>query len=198
MFIYVLSLRNWRRASSSVVLAVAIFIVLSQSIYASPGAHGPNGEHLDTSYNAAVSTNPKFESFTETFEILGELFEDQLVVYLHDFKSNVPVEGATIELESGPISASAEYSELLKAYVLTNQKMIQLLNTEGEHDLVLTIMTEDSDDLLSATLVISAAHGEHDHEEEHHHDFPWWTMGISILVFALGFFVGRLKKEKVS
>ena len=197
MFIHILSLQHWPRVVALVFFSATSLIGLAQLVNASPGAHGPNGEHLDTSSNFAVSVNPKFESFTETFELLGELFEEQLVIYLHDFKSNVPVQGATIALESGNLSATAEYSDRLKAYSLTDQAMMALLNKEGEHEIVLTIMTDDNGDLLSAHLTNIPSHtsGE-EHEEEHHHDLPWRTVFLSIAIFSFGFLLGRLRKGK--
>lgn len=103
MFFNTLSLRFGQRATALVLFTVLSLVLLSQVVNASPGAHGPNGEHIDTSNKTAASVNPKFESFTESFELLGELFESQLLIYLHDFKTNAPVVGATIELESGEL-----------------------------------------------------------------------------------------------
>jgi len=195
----IFSLRNGQRVALLILLCATFILAFLQIANASPGAHGPDGEHLDTSNNVAVSLNPKFESFTETFELLGELFEDKLVIFLHDFKSNVPVQGATIELESGGVSASAEYSKSLKAYAITNQEMLELLSQEGEHEIVLTVMTDDNGDLLSANLVNSSSHTSNDeHEDDHHHHFPWWEVMLSIVIFGLGFLLGRLRKENKS
>ena len=195
----ILSLWNWQRLVVLVCACAATLFFSAQMVEASPGAHGPNGEHLDASNNIAVSENPKFESFTETFELLGELFEDQLVIYLHDFKSNTPVEGAVIELESGGLSSSIEYSELLKAYTLTNQEMFELLSKEGEHEIVLIVMTEDTGDLLSASLTNLSSHSPNDdHDEDHHHHFPWWAVFLSLVVFVSGYFLGRSRKENKS
>lgn len=209
MSITFVSLKKWQRVAVLALAAAASYIPLSQTALASPGAHGPNGEHLDTANKIAVSINPKFESFTETFEVLGELLEDKLVIYLHDFKSNRPVPNATIEVEAGEQSSSAEYSEQTKAYVLSDTDMLTLLSSEGIHELVLTVMTEDNGDLLVATLSNSNAesdehghshavetHSEHgnDHDEEHHHHFPWWALLLSSAVFVAGFFLGRMNK----
>ncbi len=195
----IFSLRSCQCVAMLMLVCAAFILAFSDIAYASPGAHGPDGEHIDASNNVAVSLNQKFESFTETFEVLGELFDDKLVIYLHDFKSNVPVLDATIEIESGELSASAEYSKLLKAYALTNQEMLQLLSHEGEHEIVLTVMTDDNGDLLSANLTNPLSHAsKSDHEENHHHHFRWWEVILSIVLFGLGFLLGRLRKEKKS
>jgi len=198
MFFNTLSLRYWQRVTAFIVCVVLTSLALSKMVSASPGAHGPNGEHLDTSKSVLASVNPKFESFTESFELLGELFDSQLLIYLHDFKTNTPIEGADIELESGELSAVAEYSDTLKAYVLTEQKMLELLNIEGEHEIVLTVMTQDNGDLLVANLNTTIAHIADEHHDDDHHHIPWFEIFIAHLVFITGFLLGRINKEKKS
>ena len=198
MFFNTLSLRSWQRVTAFIVCVVLSSLALSKLVNASPGAHGSNGEHLDTSNSILASVNPKFESFTESFELLGELFETQLVIYLHDFKTNAPIESADIELESGELSADVQYSESLRAYVLTEQKMLELLNIEGEHEIVLTVMTQDNGDLLVANLNTTKVHTDDEHHDEDHHHIPWLEIFIAFLVFITGFLFGRFKKEKMS
>lgn len=198
MFFNTLSLRSWQRITAFIVCVVLSSLALSKMVNTSPGAHGPNGEHLDTSNSVLASVNPKFESFTESFELLGELFETQLVIYLHDFKTNVPIEGADIELESSELSASAQYSDTLKAYVLTEQKMLELLKLEGEHEIVLTIMTQDNGDLLVANLSTPKVLTTDEHHDDDHHHIPWFEIFIALLVFITGFLFGRFNKEKKS
>ncbi|MDK1312060.1 hypothetical protein [Pseudoalteromonas ardens] len=187
-------------ASVICVALIASLFVLSNAM-ASPGAHGPNGEHLDTRAKVASSTNPKFESFTETFELAGELLENELVIYLHDFKTNTPVAHASLDLELGNLSASAEFSEQLQAYVLTQPAMLFQLKQPGLHEIVLTILTEHSGDLLVANLENhqvaedAGAHANSEHDE-HHHDFPWLMIGLCIGVFIAGLFLGRISKER--
>ena len=184
-----------------------IFVVLVLSLafittaIASPGAHGPNGEHLDTRTIVATSTNPKFESFTETFELAGELLENQLVIYLHDFKTNTPIAGASIDLELGEITGSAEFSAQLQAYIVTEQALLTKLKQAGLHEIVMTILTEENGDLLVANLEnVQAVESTDAHEnaehDDHHHDFPWLIVLLCIGVFVMGLFVGRLSKER--
>ena len=49
-------------------LLFAAMLVMS-SAFASPGAHGPNGEHLDGQATASgtASSVPRVETFTEAF-----------------------------------------------------------------------------------------------------------------------------------
>lgn len=196
MSIKLISLRVLQRMAIAVTVTIPLLTTFTFAVQASPGAHGPNGEHLDTKNQVPVSLTPKFEGLTETFELLGELKDSQLVVYLHDFKSNTPVSNATIEMESGGLSAIASYSTQLGAYVITGDKLLARLQGAGEHELVFTIMTEDSGDLLASTLVTSALDAQNtEHAQTQHHHFPWWAVLLTAVVFFFGFLLGRYKKE---
>lgn len=185
-------------------------LALSLSAQSSPGAHGPNGEHLDMEQSHSQTQRPTFEAFTESFELLGEVFSTELVVYLHDFETNAPIQFASIELETGSIGARAVYDEAQNRYIVTDPKFLASLNEPGEHEVIVTIMTDDNDDLLAASLAMpqdnqmsaDASHsheGDHDHDtshtdEEEHHHFPWWALALVIIFFVLGFYLGRKKR----
>ncbi|QTH63627.1 hypothetical protein J1N51_13010 [Psychrosphaera ytuae] len=198
MFFKLLSLHSWQRLTAQSMCVVLFSLALSKVVNASPGAHGPNGEHLDTSKGVLTSSKPKFESFTESFEVLGELYDSKLVIYLHDFKTNKPIENASIELETDDLSAEAVYSDIEQAYLLTEEKVIERLNAEGGHEIVLTIMTENYGDLLVANLNISNTSYESDHHNDDHHHIPWLEIFVALIVFITGFLLGRVKKEKKS
>lgn len=184
-------------------LLASALILLSLSAQSSPGAHGPNGEHLDMEQNNQATQRPKFESFTESFELLGEVFSNELIIYLHDFESNTPVQSASIDVEVGPLTASATYEEAQKRYIINDNSVVKALNVSGEHEVIMTIMTHDNGDLLVANFVMPQMDehtndAEYSHDEEEHHHFPWWMLGLSVVVFALGFFVGRKNKGVTS
>jgi len=186
----------WRFILFVFALTTLFFVSIVQS---SPGAHGPNGEHLDMEPAHSQAQRPKFEAFTESFEILGELFENELIIYLHDFKTNSPIAGAEIEIESNSHTANAAYDSEQKRYVLKNEALLSAIKQSGQHEIIATILTPNSDDLLFANLTIhteefeAGQHGdEHadDHGDEHHH-FPWWAVGLAIIALSLGFVLGR-------
>lgn len=182
------------------LLALA-FLLLSLSVHASPGAHGPNGEHLDMEQSNQSTQRPKFEMFTESFELLGEVFSNELIIYLHDFETNTPIQSASIDLEVGALAASANYDETQNRYIINDADFISAINTIGEHEVVATILTENNGDLLVVNFEMpetnaQSDNAEHSHNEAHeqdgdHHHFPWWPLGLSIVIFALGFFLGR-------
>lgn len=194
-----LALRHWQRTASTLLLAG--YMSFFPIVMASPGAHGPNGEHLDTAEKVQVSTNPRFESFTETFELVGELLDAQFVIYLHEFKTNHPVDEASIELELGELRASATYSEQLRAYQITNEALIAQLAQPGNHELVVTILTADAGDLLVANLVNTAIADDqaylvarHDETVDEH--LPWWVIAGGLVIFIVGVTIGRQLQER--
>jgi hypothetical protein len=191
------------RAPFLSLLALTL-LLLSLSAQSSPGAHGPNGEHLDMEQSNRPTQRPKFEMFTESFEVLGELFSDELIIYLHDFETNTPTQSASIDLEVGSLTASASFDEAQNRYIVNDVNFISALNVSGEHEVVATIMTEDNGDLLVGKFIMPEANtqsdnAEHSHNKSHeqgeeHYHFPWWALGLSIVVFAFGFFFGRKNK----
>lgn len=183
---------------SLISLLVSAFLLLSPTAQSSPGAHGPNGEHLDMEQSVQLPQRPKFESFTESFELLGEVFSNELIIYLHDFESNTPIKSASIDLEVGSLAATATYDKAKNRYFVNDDGIVSALNNSGEHEVIMTIMTDDNGDLLVANFVMPEMNthmsdAEHSHDEEHHH-FPWWVLGLSVVIFALGFFFGRKNK----
>ncbi len=176
-------------------LTIVTLLFVSVSTYSSPGAHGPNGEHIELSQNNNTSLRPTFEAFSESFELVGEVVDDAVFVYLHDFQSNIPVQFADIELEVNGMAVSASFDESLNYYRTKNEDFVTQFSTPGEHEITLTILTEDNGDLLVANLTTPSISSQldeqhHSHDDDHHH-FPWWALGMAIVCISLGFFVGR-------
>lgn len=174
------------------VVAGVCAISYSTLVQSAPGAHGPNGEHLNVEPQALQAKRPTFESFTESFELLGEVFVDKVKVYLHDFPTNKPVANATVELESGSLSAQADFKSELQHYVIRDEAFVEKLNQPGEHGIVITILTEESGDLLASTLLSPEAASEAAHEPIHHHEVSWTMVFIALLCFSGGLVLGRL------
>ncbi|CCQ10940.1 hypothetical protein PALB_18140 [Pseudoalteromonas luteoviolacea B = ATCC 29581] len=173
------------------VFFTAALILFLSSASASPGAHGPNGEHLDTAEKASISAIPKFESFTETFEVVGELRDSKLVIYLHDFKSNSPVENASIEVDAMDQQVKAQFSKEAGAYLVTEPTLIEQLNQAGSYELILTVLSDDAGDLLVANLTNNILNHAVESNKDHHHDFPWSSLLVAIVAFVFGVLVAR-------
>lgn len=147
--------------------------------FASPGAHGPNGEHLDgavaTSGGTAVS---RVETFTESFELVGHLSGGELSVLIDRYDTNAPVLNGKLEVEYKGLKAPARFHADLGDYAIDDPKLLAALSKPGAHALLFTLVAGDESDLLEGTLVVSAV------PTEDHDDFDGWPWGIGTAIAA--------------
>jgi hypothetical protein len=127
--------------------------LVALAAFAGPGAHGPNGEHLDGPPAAApVGALPRVEAKSEDFELVATLSASELSIYVDRYVSNEPVLKAAIEVESAGLKAVAKFHADHGDYSLTDAAMLKLLATPGQHALVFTVTADDEADLLEGTL----------------------------------------------
>lgn len=135
---------RWAAACLLAVPALAVF------------AHGdePHGDapHAD----AAVEASPRFETVTESFELVGRLQNAVLTLFINRFETNEPVLQAKVELESGDLKALATFQAQSGAYVVTDPKFVAALSQPGSHPLVVTLTAGQDADLMEATLTQAA------------------------------------------
>jgi hypothetical protein len=137
---------------------------------AAPGAHGPNGEHLDApASNAAqpATAQPRFEARTESFELVGTFASGELSMLIDRFETNEPVLNAQVEVESGSLKAKAAFRADHGDYAVQDKAMMALLAKPATHALVITVLAGQESDLVDATLVVAAA--EQADESAHGH-----------------------------
>lgn len=152
------------------LLAVAACAALAAPLaIALPGAHGPNGEHLDGVAAAAGSASalPRLESHSDTFELVATLAGDELSILVDRYDTNEPVLGATVEVESGPLKAVAKFHTDHGDYAVGSKPLLEALARPGEHPLVFTIVAGDQSDLLEGTLKVTAEQLDHGHDHDH-------------------------------
>jgi hypothetical protein len=172
-----------------------LMLLASPFVWASPGAHGPNGEHLDTPAAAASSnTNPRFEAKTEAFELVGALTGSELSILIDRYATNEPVLGATVEVESSGVKAIAKFTADVGSYVVADTPLLKRLSEPGTHPLVITVLAGQETDLVDARLVVShpaadAVSDDHGHSHgpglaAHAHDMnprTKWFAGLALL-----------------
>ena len=193
---------NARCPSQHLLAAAAMTLLLlapPAPALAAPGAHGPNGEHLDgPATMRAASSLPRVEAKSEAFELVAELRAGELAIFVDRFESNEPVLGAKLEVESGPLKAVAAFRAEQGDYVVTDAAMLKALAAPGDHGLVFTLLAGKDTDLLDGTLVATAggvaakdahghAHGGDDHGHDHELERAAW---IGAGVAALGLIGG--------
>jgi hypothetical protein len=166
------------------------FALKVQVLNAAPGAHGPDGEHLTTATSQQLSLLPRFEAFSDIFELVGELQPDALVLHLHDYQSNSPIINAQIQLETANLSSTADYIADKNHYLIDDPVVLESLQQHGRHEIILTIVSADNADLLTASLNLSATTA-YDDADHHHGHFPWWSLPLGLLVFVAGMLFGR-------
>jgi hypothetical protein len=165
------------------------------SAWAAPGAHGPDGEHLDAPGPAmGGATHPRLEAASELFELVAELKGGELVVLVDRYETNEPVLGAQLDVESGEHRARADFRAEHGDYVVASGPLTQALATPGEHPLVFTLTTADAADLLDGSFAVAerpGTTGAHDHGAGLHvHDGDLeralWVVAGVLALGALG------------
>lgn len=177
--------------------AMTLLLALNATALAAPGAHGPNGEHLDAPTAAVMaSTLPRLETKSENFELVVELRVSELVIMVDRYETNEPVLGAKLEVESGSLKAVAAFRAEQGDYVVTDAALLKALKAPGEHGLVFTLVAGADSDLLDGTLVAGAVrapaaqgdhgHGHDDHGHDHELERAAWIGGAIAALGLLG------------
>lgn len=188
------------RCTSQPLLAAAamtLLLLANPAVLAAPGAHGPDGEHLDgPAAMRAASALPRVEAESEAFELVAELRARELAIVVDRYESNEPVLDAKLEVESGSLKAVAAFRAEQGDYVVTDAAMLKALAAPGEHGLVFTLVAGTDSDLLDGTLVgpagrvvTPAAQDDHGHSHAadapgHEHEparAPWIGAGVAAL-----------------
>jgi len=129
-------------------LSAAVFLGLPS---ARVGAHEGH-DHEQPKHVAGASTTARGEATSAEFELVAVARGDVLAIYLDQFATNEPVEGATINVETptGPIAAKAAPGN---AYTLA----APWLGQPGTVELTFTVSLGDTTDILPMTLVVPGA-----------------------------------------
>lgn len=170
---------------------------------ASPGAHGPNGEHLDAAPTAgATSSAPRLEAKSENYELVGRLQGGEFSMFINRFATNEPVDQAKVEVELGQLKAPAPYHSDQGDYAVADEKFLAELGKKGSHALVITILDGKESDLLDGTLEVgatqAAAEATHAHGDENALLFGALAIAALAAVGGLGWLLGRGSNSKVA
>jgi cobalt-zinc-cadmium efflux system membrane fusion protein len=172
----------------------AFALVLATGLsHAGPGAHGPNGEHLDApASSAAAAARPRVQAHSDQFELVAELHDTELSILLDRYETNEPVTGAKVEVQIGNLKTVATFHADHGEYSVDDAKLLAQLKQPGEHALVFTIVSGAESDLLDGTLLQSGAtkgsSGGHGHDHDDH--ALWERLGVALAVLAVLGFAG--------
>ena len=200
-------LGGWLQWLACAALAF-LLILTSAGAWASPGAHGPNGEHLDSPAATAgsASTAPRMEARSESFELVAHLRGEELSMLINRFETNEPVLKAKVEVESGTAKAAAKFHEDMGDYAVDDPAFLKVLKAPGAHPLIVTILAGTDSDLLEGTLqtgpanaAAAAANGD-DHGHAHDdggHGIPnvAWVVLVMLLLAAASVWMTRSSRK---
>jgi len=185
------------------ILLVLMCCAAATFAQAAPGAHGPNGEHLDrpAATAGAAGSVPRFEAKSEAFEMVGRLQGGELSIFVNRYDSNEPVLNAKLEVEAGPRKAMAPFRTEQGDYVVADKDFVAVLSQPGEHALVLTLNAGAEADLLDAALAVAGpARARADHGHEHglleEAAAPLAVIGGALLLAALGWMLRRRRSAR--
>jgi len=131
------------------------WLAFTLPVLASPGAHGPNGEHLDgPAASTSAGSVPRVETFTEAFELVGHLSGGELSVLIDRYESNEPVLGGRLEVQYQGMKAQAKFHDDIGDYAIDDPKFLQALAQPGKHQLMFTFVAGEESDLLEGTLEV--------------------------------------------
>lgn len=164
--------------------------------FASPGGHGPDGEHLDgPAGTSTTGTTPRFEAKSEAFELVGRLSAGELSMFINRYETNEPVDGAKVELELGKLKASAPFHADQGDYAVADEAFLKAVSAPGDHALVITVVAGDEADLLEGTLEVP----DDDHGAAEGHLSELATLLLVVLgfcVLALAGWALRLRRGR--
>ena len=176
--------------STLTAILMALMPVLT---WAGPGAHGPNGEHLDSpKTDNLMQAGLRIEANSDIFELVATLAGGELSIFIDRFVTNEPLLQAQVEVESGAMKAQAKFRAEIGDYRIDDPAMLQKLSTPGEHPLVITVIAGKDSDLLDAVLRVPATSAA----DDHHFHWEWWALGAFATLVLLGIEVARLRNQR--
>jgi len=174
-----------------------VFFITISTAFAAPGAHGPNGEHLDGPESGHVHRNAgaRIETFTETFELVGHLEQDELSILIDGYETNEPVLNGNLEVEFNGIKATAKFHADHGDYVVDDANLLKALAKPGKHALLFTFSAGKDNDLLEGTLDVSAHDGTHDYDHSLDKKGAWIVVAALAAIVVAAFAV-RHRRNK--
>ena len=171
-------------------------MLATRAALAGPGAHGPNGEHLDAPAAAAGSSLPRIETFTEAFELVGQLTGGELSIMIDRYETNEPVLNGVLEVQYKNLKAKATFHADMGDYAVDDPALLAAISKPGAHPLLFTLVAGEESDLLEGTLQVRQALEEHDHDHEHAARWPWVLAATAAVALIVAVFVVRRRRQR--
>ena len=188
-----------RRLPAHFAAVALLMLVISSAAFADPGPHGPGGEHLDTPGGHATSTpsQPRIETKSELFELVGYLGAGELSVMINRFETNEPVLDARVQVATGAAKAVARFHGDHGDYAIDDPAFLKLMSVPGEHALIFTIIAGSDRDLLEGALVVTPAQSRMQ-PSPHSHALDYALIAaaaLTLVIAALAIWRRRARKR---
>ena len=190
---------QWSLPQLAAMVWIGLLLAMPMALQAGPGAHGPNGEHLDGASASPTQgeTTPHMETHTEDFELVAKMDGGKLSVLIDRFATNEPLLGADVQVESQGITAKGTFHPDHGDYAFTDKQLLAALARPGQHALVFTVVKGDDNDLLEGMLIVAGdgsmntddhghAHGSAHDDHGHEHHSRRWLIVVALLLLAVG------------
>lgn len=131
-------------------LAVATLLALAAVTVRSAHAHEGH-DHDAPPPPATVVSAPRGEAASDTVELVAVARGEVIEIYLDDFRTNAPIEGAVVEVETpeGPATATTAVGQPYRLQA-------PWIGKPGRHDLIVTVTAGDLLEVLPVSLTIPA------------------------------------------
>jgi len=137
--------------------------------WAGPGAHGPNGEHLDSpKTDNLMQAGLRIEANSDLFELVATLTNGELSIFIDRFVTNEPLLHGQVEVESGSLKAQAKFRAEIGDYLIDDPALL---------DAMLRV---------PATLAV----------DDYHFRWEWWVLGALVSLVLLAIATARLRKQR--
>lgn len=139
-----------------------LFFVLTSPAY----AHGDEDHSKGgaPAAQAASAVPSRIETFTESFELVGQLQGNELSVFVDRYETNEPVINGNLEAELNGVKATGTYRPERGDYVIADEAFVKALASPGKHALVFTLSAAEESDLLEGALEVQPT-ASHEHRE---------------------------------
>jgi hypothetical protein len=166
-------------------------IAFSLPIWAGGDSSDGHSHEALAPLTVSQSVTPRTAAATEEFEVVISLEGKKLVVYVDRFASNEPVAQAKVEIEGAGLKGVA--SETTPGtYVLDVATPLP----PAKHPLTISVETDDTVDLLSATLVTSSPMSNVAQINVWSEWLAWILAGSALLITGILFAARRHKRAK--
>ena len=157
---------------------MGLALALSTLISTVAVAHGNDDHEHAAPMATSAAIAPRASAQTEEFELVAVLQAKHLVIYLDRFDSNMAVLGAVIEVDGqGKWKAIAKETEPGVYLVDLVDLPKGVLENTGKYALTFSVQSEDSSDVMAASLEIAEEEEAHDHGSN---GIVWWKWLVAV------------------